>query len=310
MDPLEPVRDRLMTDCCALAGSERPMPRPVGSDNHLRARGYLAQRLRDLGLAPAFGTDLVLPYSLIFANVVARLPGGKPQSPHATTILLGAHYDTCDQTPGADDNAAAAAIVLEATKLLTLNPIAREVVVAFFDAEEPPFFLSETMGSTRLLVEVLLPAHENVLPIVLDLCGHDVPLRGLEPALFVVGLETSAAARAAFERTTAPENLLPLPIPNLALGGNLSDYHAFNERGWPYVFLSCGEWEHYHAPTDTVDRLSQSKMARIALYLEAFVRKLDDELDACDESTGAKQSSAGASDVSVLQQHRRELAMS
>ena len=132
MDPLAPIRDRLMTDCRALAGSERPTPRPVGSEHHLHARGYLAQRLRDSGLAPAFGTDLVLPYSDRCANIVARLPGGKPQAAHATTILLGAHYDTCGETPGADDNAAAASIVLEAIKHLALTPIARDVVVAFF----------------------------------------------------------------------------------------------------------------------------------------------------------------------------------
>jgi hypothetical protein len=228
------------------------------------------------------------------------LPGGKPQAAHATTILLGAHYDTCGETPGADDNAAAASIVLEAIKHLALTPIARDVVVAFFDAEEPPFFLSETMGSTRLLVDVLLPAHENILPIVLDLCGHDVPLQGLEPALFVVGLEMSSKARAAFERTNPPDNLLPLPIPNIALGGDFSDYHAFNERGLPYVFLSCGEWEHYHAPTDTVDRLSQSKMARIALYLEAFVRELDDNLEGGDDSPAP---SGGDPPCGALQSH-------
>jgi hypothetical protein len=141
---------------------------------------------------------------------------------------------------------------------------------------------------------------------VLDLCGHDVPLHGLEPALFVVGLETSGEARAAFERTYAPENLLPLPIPNIVLGGDLSDYHAFNEHGLPYVFLSCGEWEHYHAPTDTVDRLSQSKMARIALYLEAFVRELHDNLEGGDESPGAKPSCAGPSGVLLTRNYATE----
>ena len=28
-------------------------------------------------------------------------------------VLLGAHYDTCDKLPGADDNAAAVAVLLE-----------------------------------------------------------------------------------------------------------------------------------------------------------------------------------------------------
>jgi hypothetical protein len=83
--------------------------------------------------------------------------------------------------------------------------------------------------------------------------------------------------------------LVPFPIPNLVLGGDFSDYHAFKERSMPYVFFSCGEWEHYHMPTDTVDKLSQDKMARIALYLEAFVRELHDEQGRSD-SEGASES--------------------
>jgi hypothetical protein len=289
MDPLEPIWGRLMTDCRALAGSERPTPRAVGSAGHHGAREHLVKRLGELSLVPAFGTDCVLPYPDRFANIVARLPRDGPRAPRAKTVLLGAHYDTCGETPGADDNAVAVAIVLETAQRLRRTPIARDVIVALFDAEEPPYFLGEAMDSTRLLVDVMLPAREPVFPIVLDLCGHDVGLPGLEPALFVVGLETDVHAQTAFERTGAPKNLVPLPIPNLILGGDFSDYHAFNERGLPYVFFTCGEWEHYHMRTDTVDKLSPSKMARIALHLEAFVRKLDDELRGEDEPVGANR---------------------
>lgn len=48
------------------------------------------------------------------------------------------------------------------------TPFARDVIIAFFDAEEPPYFLGAEMGSTRLLVDVLLPAREHVIPIVLE----------------------------------------------------------------------------------------------------------------------------------------------
>lgn len=119
----------------------------------------------------------------------------------------------------------------------------------------------------------------------LNLCGHHVSLPGLESALFIVGLETSCAARTTFERTIAPDKLAPLPVPNLALGGDFSDYHAFNERGLPYVFFSCGEWRHYHMPSDIVDNLSH-KMTRIAQYLESFVRTLAEELPGADEQPG------------------------
>ena len=62
--------------------------------------------------------------------------------------------------------------------------------------------------------------------------------------------------------------------------GDMSDHHVFRQQGVPYVFLSCGRWEHYHAETDTPDRLNYAKMARIQRLLIPICRKLSvTELD-------------------------------
>jgi hypothetical protein len=47
----------------------------------------------------------------------------------------------------------------------------------------------------------------------------------------------------------------------------MSDHHAFRVDRRPYLFFSCGHWEHYHMPSDTPDKLNYAKMARIAEYL-------------------------------------------
>jgi len=57
-------------------------------------------------------------------------------------VLLGAHYDTCDSLPGADDNAAAVPVLLEVAAQMADETLERSVMLAFFDAEEPPHFLS------------------------------------------------------------------------------------------------------------------------------------------------------------------------
>ena len=57
-------------------------------------------------------------------------------------VLLGAHYDTCDSLPGADDNAAAVPVLLEVAAQMVDETLERSVILAFFDAEEPPHFLS------------------------------------------------------------------------------------------------------------------------------------------------------------------------
>ncbi|HIO02789.1 MAG TPA: M28 family peptidase, partial [Alphaproteobacteria bacterium] len=52
----------------------------------------------------------------------------------------GAHYDTCDSLPGADDNAAAVPVLLEVAAQMADETLERSVILAFFDAEEPPHF--------------------------------------------------------------------------------------------------------------------------------------------------------------------------
>jgi hypothetical protein len=54
--------------------------------------------------------------------------------------------------------------------------------------------------------------------------------------------------------------------------GDMSDHAVFRWNGVPYVFLSCGHWQHYHQSTDTPDRLNYRKMAAIACYAESVCR--------------------------------------
>ena len=45
-----------------------------------------------------------------------------------------------------------------------------------------------------------------------------------------------------------------LPVLNDYVG-DMSDHHVFRVNRRPYLFLSCGQWEHYHLPTDTPEPL-------------------------------------------------------
>ena len=74
-----------------------------------------------------------------FCNLLAQVPGSDPS---LAPVLLGAYYDTCDSLPGADDNAAAVPVLLEVAAQMADETLERSVILAFFDAEEPPHFLS------------------------------------------------------------------------------------------------------------------------------------------------------------------------
>lgn len=252
---------RMHADVTHLATSNGRM---VGTPGHEQARDYLLGRLHELGLKRYINDCFELPYQYgdtYFVNVLAQIEGKQPD---LAPLLLAAHYDTAGPFPGADDNAAAVAILLSLAERLQARDLERNVVLAFFDAEEPPHFLSPAMGSVHFY------HHQRTGPIhcaiVMDLVGHDVPVPGLEDLLFVTGLESDPGLGKAIEATPSPERLRVIPALNTYVG-DMSDHHVFRVNRRPYLFLSCGHWDHYHQPSDTPEKLNYDKTAAVADYL-------------------------------------------
>ena len=278
MHPLEPT---LRTDVAALATATGRM---VGSPGHADAARFLCQRMTDLRLEPYGGADdHRLTYQQdgqAFCNLVGVLPG---KDRAARPILLGAHYDSVIDAPCADDNAAAVAITLAVAGLLRDAPPARDVVVAFFDAEEPPYFHTPAMGSTRFVLDQM-DARGVGLALIQDLTGHEVEVpfvpAGIAGAvlgrvrnlLFMTGAE-SHPALPALVRAGLPAEGLSLVAALNEYVGDMSDHHAFRTMGLPYLFFSCGRWEHYHRRSDTPEKLAYGKMARIADFLGGVARR-------------------------------------
>lgn len=242
--------------------------RAVGTPGHAAARTYLQQRFAELGLEPYAGAAFELPFRWAgqdFTNLVAITPNAdRSQAP----VLIGAHYDTVYSTPGADDNAASIAIALEVARRLVQRPAARPVVLASFDAEEPPYFHTSQMGSTRFVAEQMTaPVHAA---LVLDLVGHRVSTPGFENMVAIMGCESHPLLAAAVSHANG--KYLPVAtLPN-RYQPDMSDHFAFRTAGMPYLFFSCAQGEHYHQPTDTPDTLDFPKMARITDLLEELVR--------------------------------------
>jgi hypothetical protein len=115
-------------------------PRPVGSVRHAEVRDYLKGQLEALGLechiqtAQVFSPERGHPFPAAqVENVVARLPGHDG----GRALLLVAHYDSVPTGPGASDNGAAVAALLETARALRAGPkLANDVLFLFSDAEE------------------------------------------------------------------------------------------------------------------------------------------------------------------------------
>ncbi len=118
-------------------------PHPVGSQAHREVRRYLVARLEELGLDPRIQRveSVVYRRRLIEVatvhNVVARIPGDPRGSAGRKALLLVAHYDSAPTSPGASDNGAAVATLLETARALgTGQRLASDVIFLFSDAGE------------------------------------------------------------------------------------------------------------------------------------------------------------------------------
>jgi Peptidase family M28 len=113
------------------------VPHPMGSAANAQVRDLIVRRLTALGYTATLQTGLVcndwgvcgLP-----TNIVATLgpvPAGK------TAVLLSAHYDSVAAGPGASDDGAGVAAVLEIARILAARPAPRNpIVLLVTDGEE------------------------------------------------------------------------------------------------------------------------------------------------------------------------------
>jgi hypothetical protein len=110
------------------------LPHPLGSAENEHLRSRLVGLLEKYGYQPFEQTKLVCTANTCATvhNVIARLPG---QSPDA--VLLSAHHDSVEVSPGASDDGIGVATALEIARELKLaSPPRRSVIFLFSDAEE------------------------------------------------------------------------------------------------------------------------------------------------------------------------------
>jgi Zn-dependent M28 family amino/carboxypeptidase len=240
----------------------------------LEARALVKEAFRDAGLEPV---EQPVP-GCSGANVLASLPGETER-----WILVAAHYDHLGRSGrhtyhGADDNAAAVAILLEVARALrSAPPKGRGVLFAAFDGEEPPYFLSEGMGSEYFARNPTVPLNSIDLMVCMDLVGHSVGPEGapddVRQSVFALGAERSEGTSALVDRLVRSEPGVVVRRMDAETVPPLSDYWGFWRREVPFLFLTNGRWQHYHTPEDTLDKLDYPKIDATARWLTRLVRE-------------------------------------
>lgn len=234
------------------------------------ARRIVRDAFRDAGLDPR---EQPVP-GCGGANVLARIPGDIDRF-----ILVGAHFDHLGTVGrhvfhGADDNAAAVAILVEVARALANERTGRGVIIAAFDGEEPPHFMSGAMGSREFVRTNRDPID---FMVCMDLVGHRFGPAAVPDevgaSLFALGSERSPGTYELVHRLKRSEPGVIVRPADADIIPPLSDYEAFWAQHIPFLFLSAGRSRVYHTPEDTPDKLDYAKIAATARWLTRFVRE-------------------------------------
>jgi hypothetical protein len=228
-------------------------PHPLGSPAIAEVRGYIGDQLSSLGIAfetqAFFRPDMFVPNRTAeIVNVIGRIQG----TDSTGAIALIGHYDTVPQTPGANDNTAAVATLLEIGRALqTGSPLRNDVILLFTDAEEP--FVR--YGSTTFVEQH--PAFSDIaLAVNFEANGRFgasllAEVSGAER--WMVGeLNTSGAGPAAFSFVTQTSRWV---------GDFGTDFDKFRNAGVPgFHFAYLHGSSIYHTDGDNIQALSEGSM--------------------------------------------------
>ena len=222
-------------------------------------------------------------------NIVARLP----EALSGRSMIIGAHYDSVKDSPGADDNASAVAAVLACAETLAQYARNAPVCVVFFNREEE--FI---IGSADFVREFLPVSGLNVdIAHILEMVGYcsHTPNSQRKPrflplALPSVGNFLGLAANHQADRFIAPllrsarTHLPDFPVLCDELSGLRdagayqllrSDHLHFWRKRIPALMWTDTAFfrnPHYHRPTDTPDTLDYAFLRSVTqlLLLQTF----------------------------------------
>jgi hypothetical protein len=281
------LRAELVADVQALAGD-------IGERNMRRypqlnaAADFIEGSLSRAGLQPRRHT-----YELsgrACHNIEAEIRGVRPQ-----IVVIGAHYDSVFGSPGANDNGSGVAAMLALARRFAGKPIGQTLRFVAFVNEEPPYFQTEEMGSFVYARGCKARGDQISAMISLETIGYfsDAPHSQTYPSLGIgafypntgnfIGFVGNVRSRVLLRRALSlfrQEAKLPsegAALPSFISGVGWSDQWAFWQHGYPGIMITDTapfRYPHYHAATDTPDKLDYDRFALVVSGVEKTIAEL------------------------------------
>ena len=224
-------------------------------------------------------------------NLIAEVLGkDKPKE----IVLIGAHYDSAQGTPGANDNGSGTAALIEIANQMRGRQFSQTVRFVFFTNEEPPFFQRDGQMGSWVYAKACRQRGDTLkLVMSLETMGYftDVPDSQKYPPLLAalypstgnfIGLVSDVRSRPMLldvEKRLRKQCEVDVQIgslPSELQGVGWSDHWSFWQEGYMGLMVTdtaLFRYPHYHQPTDTVDKI---EFVRFSQVVDGLAKMIED----------------------------------
>jgi hypothetical protein len=232
-------------------------------------------------------------------NIEVEIPaqqGAAVSSPPPSIILIGAHYDSVFGSPGANDNGSGVAALLALARRFAGKTAHHTLRFVAFVNEEPPNFLSNSMGSFVYARRCKARGDKISAMISLETIGYfsDAPHSQFYPGpgfgLFYpkvgnfIGFVSNVPSRGLLRRVIAlfrKHAKIPsegAALPSFVPGVSWSDQWSFWRNGYPGIMITDTapfRYPYYHSADDTPDKLDYDRFTLVVSGMEKVIQDLD-----------------------------------
>lgn len=214
-----------------------------------------------------------------YKNIIASINTDKKER-----IIIGAHYDVCENQDGADDNASGVVGLIRLAELLKTEKLNYRIDFVAYTLEEPPFFGTEAMGSAIHAAYLF----DNKIPvkgmICLEMIGYFTDMKNSQNYPFaplkmfygnvgdyvtVVQQYGNGRFGNQIYKTMKEQHLLPTKSfkgPKWLRGVDYSDHRNYWKRNYSAVMITNTSFfrnTNYHKQTDKITTIDFKRMAAV-----------------------------------------------
>ncbi len=211
-------------------------------------------------------------------------------------LVIGAHYDSVQGSPGANDNGTGVAALLVLARAFAQTPMSRTMKFVAFVNEEPPFFQTQDIGSWVYAKRSRRQGENIILMLSLETIGYYTDQKNSQNYPFpfslfypstgnFIGFVSDLSSRKLLNKVIASfrkDCKFPSQagaIPRSVPGSGWSDHWAFWQHGYPAIMVTDTapfRYPYYHTEEDTPEKIDYERMARVITGLAAVVSDLAD----------------------------------